>query len=393
MIESTRLLDIYRKSIVSDEETFRILSLLVREGPLPKDEIDKRALIERHRATQKLRELYQSSLVKVGEQLIELTDYASLLLSKLGLTELAAKSFIPVPEGEAWKFTFLQACVEANYSFDDTQQALNLLRSFERTARNTKDQLHNFKGQARPYYVLVVGLDPDSQAIGGAEYFKSVVRWHRTQDTDFWRLHGNTIASKSEALIYYCQRAIRDAKDSDQMLAGEPIERKQQPPQAVYWATVARLVNAVLYNPDHPYRDMCFHNPQVPDRTAEFASKLELVLMKTLMNPAEGLHLTLNSHTTLSQTLARKLRNMLFHYQPHKETLKTSLLNAIVDNYSNSQSQHSVAHSAMIHLLMLHEQLDSGLFDDLTSSEQELLCTEANRLSSEFSSRLNQEHS
>src|ERR1041385_2273432 len=106
-----RLLDLYRTSVLSSPEVLQILSLLYRDGPRTEEEISKALELPMERVKTKIRPLFQSSFVElIGDDKIAVTERASLLLSRLGITEIAAKSFVSDPDVPELHNTFLQAC-------------------------------------------------------------------------------------------------------------------------------------------------------------------------------------------------------------------------------------------------------------------------------------------
>lgn len=388
-----RLLDLYRTSVLSSPEVLQILSLLYRDGPRTEEEISKALELPMERVKTKIRPLFQSSFVElIGDDKIAVTERASLLLSRLGITEIAAKSFVSDPDVPELHNTFLQACIEARSSVDKVlaRQFLHLLKSFDITEERFGKSLNNWdKLKSRLLFIFVVGMDPSSHQLGESQYCHSVMRWHSSNGSDLWQTQGEKLLKYEKKLAGQCRLALRDADISFKTLIRDDSAARPEPSELTLMVTLARVLSALLYKePDPGLASAFWSNQRLPQQVwgdlEQLTPRVEAQLFDALQLWGYEYETLVEGRESKKEALSRKLWEIL-RGRTSPETARGESPTIFL---ASPPRAHSIAHpklknlsrQALNHLRRLQEQLSSEEFDSLPLEERVLIIAEVENL-------------
>ncbi|HJR09634.1 MAG TPA: hypothetical protein VJ842_20405 [Pyrinomonadaceae bacterium] len=251
--------------IIADKDGFHILSLLYQEGPKKAEDIGKLSDLPEDRFKTKVRELYQSSYIEVLESdYIGITKQAEMLLSILGIPEIAANSLLSDLDIPRWKSAFLQACIEARSSVDEPRARIYFcqLKSFSLAMSEMKAKERNLASlEPKLLFAIIIGLDPYSHRLGSEKYCNEVFSWHSTQSSELWSSMGETLHRYRNSLIVECHEALSDAIESDNLLYQDTLSKKFS--DVAYLTTMNRMLTAILFNtPDPVLKSALMRNPE-----------------------------------------------------------------------------------------------------------------------------------
>ncbi len=213
---TTRILDHYRSSIITNKNLFRVLSIIYREGTISESDLEKKAELQEKTCKKILNDLYRSNLAKlVPPDKWRITEFAEEILCTLGISETSAISYInEQPISESNKL-FLRACIEYRAVNDLTwSRNLNsLLRSVTMVfLMMPKDKTRRKELRSRALNAIVIGSDPNMSYLKKGLYWQLVLKWHKVNNT-----HASTLIKGFRKKQYddVVEKALDDYKSSN----------------------------------------------------------------------------------------------------------------------------------------------------------------------------------
>jgi hypothetical protein len=341
--------------LISDKEGFHILSLLFQEGAQKADEIGKLLDMPGDQVKTKVRELYQSNYIEVlKDDYLGLTKQAEMLLSILGVPEIAAASLLHDFDIPNWKSAFLQACIEARSTLDRPRARIYFYQlktvSLALSALKTKEKdLPSL--QPKLLFAIIVGLDPHSHRLGSEEYYNEVFTWHSTQSSELWLKMGEVLQKHRKSLVNDCREALSYAVESDRLFFQEAPTKKVS--DVTYLTTAIRMLMTLLFDvPDPVLKSALLHNPELSGgiwrRLKLWKADVEKWVAKIVRSQRLQLHAGLASNSSVKENIMDGLQSMLEMSllesslsnkgkQPREQAKKTHLK----DNLKTSKSNKS----------------------------------------------------
>lgn len=228
-------LDNYRKSLLTDPQALRILSHMYRDGPIAEDSLSSLLGEGDQSVSAKLTELYRAGLVRLtSNDGWYTTKFAEDVLSRLNISAPVSKHLLwqcDLPETDTH---FLNACINVSAEADPVtaKNRVNLLKSARFVLNTTYPQYSaEIDTRRRLLYAVVVGLDPDSQRLGGRNYCNAVMEMSQLANRDRnakWLLSG---------LEAKCETALHDVWKSNELLlfGRNPPSSEKWPVMSLSW--------------------------------------------------------------------------------------------------------------------------------------------------------------
>lgn len=373
--DANSLLNMYRISILSNEELFDILALVFRDIFKTEEEIVNAINIEPQKVKENITKLYRNGLLEVDEgNQYKLTKAAIFFLKQIGLAETASTNFIEQAALDEIERKFLKACVEARASAKDEITDYQL--AFSRILSRLKgdfwsdgDEQNSKKVKTRVYYALIIGLDPDIKSLNCNEYIDAVFNWHFSNKTSIWRKYEDVFMSKKKHFINSCELAVKDISVCNTM-----IYKGKSPSDSFDFDIAAKTAYLRFISPlleevsDQDFKTAIWINANLSSNLAKVLSsrkdKLDSVTYQIFLVYNPDLK---NQETKVDlQWATNKLDSWLYNYPLQNTSLSKMLSskNIVLGYRSGGESRRSISKELQKRVKEITDRIKSLFFNE-----------------------------
>lgn len=247
---TTRILDHYRVSVINDKQLFYVLALIYKSGYASEKDLEAKTNLQPRELKLALTKLYRANLIRVVlTDAWAVTSFAEEMLSLLGISEAASKSFVSEQDLPQSDKVFLHACLagssSGNYMWSrDVSSVLRATKvAFEIASES--DPIDSDE-RVRTLYALVIGMNPCANSVDIKTYCNKIAQWYINNHSDAAPFLLSKKSKLKDSILRRCINGVSDFKSSNQLL----LTGEEGAGKIAFLITLARFIANITVQRD-----------------------------------------------------------------------------------------------------------------------------------------------